>query len=192
VSFEEEAVSRLVRRLEGLGIPYMIAGSLASSHHGLPRATNDADIVVDPSPEALDALVTGLAADGYYVDARTAREALHGRRLFNVIDPETAFKLDLIVRKDRPFSRQEFERRERSQLGGLDVTIATPEDTILSKLEWARKGGGSERQLADALGVLQVCGDRIDRAYVEKWAQALAVADLWRQLVATARDSRRS
>jgi hypothetical protein len=140
VNVEEEAVSRLVRRLEALGIPYMIAGSLASSHHGLPRATNDADIVVDPSPEALDALLAALAADGYYVDARTAREA-------------------------------------------------TPEDTILSKLEWARKAGGSERQLTDALGVLQVCGDGVDRAYVEKWAATLGVEDLWQQLVATARGS---
>ena len=122
----------------------MIAGSFASSHHGLPRATNDADIVVDPSPEALDALLAALAADGYYADARTAREALRARRLFNVIDPETAFKVDLIVRKERPFSREEFARRERRDLGGLAVSIATPEDTILSKLEWARKAGGSE------------------------------------------------
>ena len=101
MSGEEEAVARLVRRLEALGIPYMVAGSFASSHHGLPRATNDADVVVDPSPEALDDLLAALAADGYYVDARTAREALRARRLFNVIDPETAFKVDLIVRKER-------------------------------------------------------------------------------------------
>ena len=144
MSFEEQAVSRLVRRLEALGIPYMVAGSVASSHHGLPRATNDADIV---------------------------------------IDPETAFKVDLIVRKERPFSREEFARRETRDLGGLAASIATPEDTILSKLEWARKAGGSERQLADALGVLQVCGDRIDRTYVEKWAVTLGVEDLWQGLL---------
>ena len=142
MSVEEEAVSRLVRRLEALGIPYMIAGSFASSHHGLPRATNDADIVVDPSPETLDALLAALAAEGYYADARTAREALRARRLFNVIDPETAFKVDLIIRKERPFSREEFARRERRDLGGLAASIATPEDTILSKLEWARQGRG--------------------------------------------------
>jgi hypothetical protein len=183
VTVEEEAVGRLVRRLEALGIPYMVAGSVASSHHGLPRATNDADVVIDPTREALEALVAALLADGYYVDARIAREALQGRRLFNVIDPESAFKVDLIVRKERSFSREEFARRERRDLGGLPVSIATAEDTILSKLEWARKAGGSERQLADALGVLQVSGDRIDRGYVEKWAATLGVGDLWQELL---------
>jgi hypothetical protein len=184
VSVEEEAVGRLVRRLEALGVPYMVAGSVASSHHGLPRATNDADIVVEPTPEALEALVAALASDGYYVDARVAREALRSRRLFNVIDPRSAFKVDLIVRKERPFSREEFARRERRDLGGLVVSIATAEDTILSKLEWSRKGGGSERQLGDALGVLRVVGDRIDRAYVERWAETLGVLDLWQELLA--------
>lgn len=184
MSPEEDAVGRLVRRLEALGIPYMVAGSVASSHHGLPRATNDVDIVVDPTPEALETLVAALASDGYYVDARIAREALRARRLFNVIDPQSAFKIDLIVRKERPFSREEFARRQRRDLGDLVASIATPEDTILAKLEWARKGGGSERQLGDALGVLRVVGDRIDRPYVERWAEALGVVDLWRELLA--------
>lgn len=187
MTVEEEAVGRLVRRLEALGIPYMVAGSVASSHHGRPRATNDADVVIDPTPEALDALVAALLADGCYVDARIAREALRARRLFNVIDPESAFKVDLIVRKERPFSREEFARRERRHLGGLPASLATAEDTILSKLEWSRKAGGSERQLADALGVLEVSGDRIDRAYVERWAVALGVEDLWQALLHSAR-----
>jgi hypothetical protein len=184
VSAEEDAIGRLVRRLEALGIDYMVAGSFASSHHGLPRATNDADILVDPSPRALDDLVAALAADGYYADAGLAREALRTRRVFNVIDPDTAFKIDLIILKERPFSREEFSRRQRRDLGGLPVSIATAEDTILSKLEWARKTGGSEQQLADASGVVQVCGDRLDRDYIEKWAAVLGVLDLWHLLLA--------
>ncbi len=146
MNVEEEAVGRLVRRLEALGIPYMVAGSVASSHHGRPRATNDADVVIDPTSDALEALVAGLRADGYYVDPQIAL-ALSARRLFNVIDPESAFKVDLIIRKDRPFA------------------------------------GGSERQLADALGVLQVSGDRIDRAYVARWAAALGVEDLRQEIL---------
>lgn len=187
----EETIGRLVRRLESLGIPYMLAGSVASSHHGRPRATNDADIVIDPTAEALDELVAALLADGYYVDPQIAREALRARRLFNAIDPETAFKIDLVIRKDRPFSREEFGRRERRDLGGLSLSIATAEDTLVSKLEWAQKAGGSERQLDDALGILEVCAGRLDRAYVESWAAALGVLDLWQDVVRRHKAGRR-
>src|SRR5437879_219389 len=86
----------------------MVAGSIASSFHGRPRTTLDADIVIDPAPEALDRLVHELSAAGFYVDLATARDALRTRRQFNVIDPGTAFKVDLIIRRDRPFSREEF------------------------------------------------------------------------------------
>ena len=104
MTVELDAIGRIVRRLEDLAIPYMVTGSMASSHHGRPRATNDAYVVVDPTPEALDALLSALLSEGYYVDASTARRALHERRLFNVIDPDSAFKIDLIIRKERPFS----------------------------------------------------------------------------------------
>lgn len=183
MSDDPEAVARLVRLLEEAGIPYMLTGSIASSHHGVPRATNDADVVIDPTPESLDRLLAVLAAEGYYADASVAREALRRRRQFNVIDPETAFKIDLIVRKDRPFSVEEFARRERRLLIGTTVAIASPEDVILSKLEWAKKAGGSARQLEDAAGVLRISGLHLDRKYVEKWATELGVLDVWQALL---------
>lgn len=180
---EQEAIGRLVRRLEQLQIPYMVAGSVASSHHGRPRATNDADVVIDPTPQALEQLVAALSEEGYYVDAPAARRALAARRLFNVIDPATAFKIDLVIRKERPFSREEFARRVRHDVAGLSIQVATAEDTVLAKLEWASRAGGSERQMEDVAGILAVSGARLDRAYIEKWAEALGVADLWRQVV---------
>jgi Mg-chelatase subunit ChlI len=182
VTVEQELLARVTRRLADLGIPYMIAGSLASSFHGKPRTTHDADIVIDPAPEALDRLVAELSAAHLYVDLTVAREALRGRRQFNVIDAASAFKLDLIVRKDRPFSREEFARRQPAELAGIPVALATAEDTILSKLEWANKGGGSERQLADVAGIIVVKGPELDREYIERWASVLGVLDLWRRV----------
>ena len=176
---EQEVLARVTRLLADLGIPYMIAGSLASSFHGRPRTTHDADIVIDPVPEALDRLVAELSAAHLYVDLTVAREALRGRRQFNVIDAVSAFKLDLIVRKDRPFSLEEFARRQPAELAGIPVALATAEDTILSKLEWAKKGGGSERQLADVAGIIDVKGTELDREYIQRWAAALGVLDLW-------------
>lgn len=182
MTVEEEVLARVIRLLGDLGIPYMVAGSLASSFHGRPRTTHDADIVIDPAPEPLDRLVAELSAAHLYVDLAVAREALRGRRQFNVIDATTAFKLDLIIRKDRAFSREEFARRQSAEMAGLPMALATAEDTILSKLEWAQKGGGSERQLADVAGIIHVKGPELDREYIERWAAALGVLDLWERV----------
>jgi acetolactate synthase regulatory subunit len=183
VTPEEEALAKVVRSLEALSIAYMVTGSVASSHHGRPRMTHDVDIVIDPSPEGLARLVGELVSSGFYVDAGRARDAMWLRRQFNAIEMQTAVKIDLIVRKDRPFSLEELRRRQPADLpGGMRVTLATPEDTILSKLEWARKGGGSEKQLADVAGVLDVHAGVLDRAYIDRWARELGVLDLWQRV----------
>jgi hypothetical protein len=182
VTPEQEALFGLVRLLERLGIRYMVAGSVASSYHGRPRSTHDADVVVDPTAEQLETLLESLLAAGDYVDAARARDALRRRSQFNLVDTRSALKIDLIVRKDRPFSREELGRSRTVELApGVRVALASPEDTILSKLEWAKKAGGSEKQLDDAAGVLAV-NPGIDRAYVERWAAELGVLDLWREI----------
>ena len=183
---EELALAAVVRLLSDLGIPGMVTGSVASSYHGRPRSTHDADLVIDPQPAQLEALVRGLVAHGFYVDSDRARDALTRRGQFNAIEIASACKVDLIVRKERPFSREELSRRRPAELApGLVVPLASAEDTLLSKLEWSRKAGGSERQLADAAGVLAV-NPRLDRAYLERWARELGVLDLWRELDAGA------
>lgn len=182
---EEEVLAQVTGRLEALSIPYMVTGSIASSYHGKPRATHDADVVIDPTSEALTRLVSDLVAAGFYVDRETAKDALRRRRQFNAIHMSSACKLDLIVRKERPFSREELGRRQRADLGGgVVVDLATAEDTIVSKLEWARKAGESEKQISDAAGVVDVRGRDLDRRYIERWAKALGVLDLWRRVAA--------
>lgn len=185
---EQEALFGLVRLLARLGIRYMVTGSVASSYHGRPRSTHHADIVIDPTPEQLEALVEGLLAAGHYVDAARARDALRRRSQFNVVDAGSAFKIDLILRKDRPFSREELGRCRTVELApGVRVALASPEDTILSKLEWAKKAGRSEKQLEDAAGVLAV-NPEMDRAYLASWAGELGVLDLWREISSPGED----
>ena len=182
MSPEEEALATVVRALDRLAVPYMVTGSVASSYHGRPRATHDADIVIDPTSQQVESLVRELVATAFYVDLERARDALRRRTQFNVIETRDACKIDLIIRKERPFSREELDRRQPVDLPlGTGVSMATPEDTILSKLEWARKAGGSEKQLDDATGVLEL-NPGLDRAYVERWAEDLGVSDLWREI----------
>jgi hypothetical protein len=50
----EDALRLVLSKLDDCGIPYMITGSFASNIHGVPRATQDADIVIEADAKALD------------------------------------------------------------------------------------------------------------------------------------------
>jgi hypothetical protein len=180
-----ELLASIIERLDRAGIPYMVTGSLASSYHGEPRATRDVDIVIDPEPAALATLVDDLQEAAFYVDRDVALEALAKRSQFNAIGPD-ASKVDFIIRRDRPFSLEEFSRRQRADLLGTAGFITTAEDLVLAKLEWAA-ASGSERQLSDVAGILAIAGP-LDTAYIDRWSGVLGVGDTWRRL----RDESRS
>lgn len=171
---QEEFVVWVANRLEGAGIPFMLSGSHASSVYGRPRATNHVDFVVDPTTDQLDAFLASLD-ESVYVDADSARRALAQRFMFDVIHIADGNKADLIVRKDRPFSIEEFGRRRMIELHGVGIPVSSAEDVILSKLEWNALGP-SERHLQDALHVAVVQWDHLDRDYLTKWAEVLGVA----------------
>ena len=175
-------LGRLTAKLAVAGVANMVVGSFASSFHGIPRSSQDVDLVIDPDAASLRRFLSELPADDYYADADAAFDALQRRGQFNVIDMATAWKADLIVRKDRPFSVEELRRRKEGDLLGARVFVASPEDTLISKLEWARQGGGSELQLRDAAGILQLKGSELDVEYIERWVSDLQLQDLWRRV----------
>ncbi len=172
-----DALRAIVALLEDAAVPYMVVGSIASTFHGPPRATRDIDLVVELDERALDRLLATIDPTRFYVPTTTARLEVSAVGQFNIVDLLAGWKYDLIIRKERPFSREEFRRRTLVDMDGLAVHIATPEDTILSKLEWSA-AGASDRQLADAVSVLAVAGERIDDAYLDRWAPELGVVDL--------------
>jgi hypothetical protein len=177
---QADFLDRMIAKLSAARIPFMLVGSLAASYHGHPRSTFDIDLVVDADEEALCRFARSLG-EGYYVDEESIREAVRSRSAFNIIDEKSGFKADVIVRKDRPFSRTEFGRRQRVRIMDREVEVATPEDVILSKLEWS-KIGASERQFEDALQVARTQGHNLDLPYLEKWSRELGVADLWNKI----------
>lgn len=181
-------LARLTAKLAAAGVPHMAVGSFASSFHGAPRSSQGLDLVIDPQPESLRRFLSDLPPEDYYADSDAALDALHRRGQFNVIDMATAWKADLIVRKARPFSVEEMRRRVEGNLLGAQVFVASPEDTLISKLEWAQQGGGSQLQLRDVSGILQLRGDDLDIAYIERWVADLGLGDLWRSVRAGGSD----
>jgi hypothetical protein len=176
------ALSPVVDVLEGLGVPYYVGGSLASSAHGVPRASIDADVIADLDYQHVAPFVSRLR-EAYYLDEGRVRDAVESRRSFNLIHLATMFKVDVFASKRRPFDLGALERAQPQPFGdapdALHFRVASAEDTVLAKLEWFRAGGEvSDRQWADVVGVLKATGSPLDWAYLEPWARTLAVADL--------------
>jgi hypothetical protein len=176
-------LAAIVAKLDAIGIPHMVVGSFASTVHGEPRSTHDLDLVIDPSPEELELLLASLDPERYYVDPAVARDALRRRSMFNVIEMTSAWKLDLVIRKARPFSIEELRRRQITRILGIDVAIATAEDTIVAKLEWAKQGA-SDRQLEDVAGILRIRGPDLEVPYIEHWVDALDLRAEWQRALA--------
>jgi hypothetical protein len=175
-------LARLTTKLADAGIPHMVVGSFASSFHGIPRSSQDLDLVIDPESASLLRFLADLPPDDYYADPDAAIDALQRRGQFNIVDMATAWKADLIVRKPRPFSIEEMRRRLEGDLLGTRVPIASAEDTLIAKLEWAKQGGSSELQLRDALGILQIRGAELDEAYIQQWVSVLGLEELWQRI----------
>jgi hypothetical protein len=114
------------------------------------------------------------------VEADAAMEALRSRSLFNVIDLSNGWKANLIIRKARPFSEEEFRPRQQVELNGVPLFIATAEDIIPAKLEWA-KMSGSTRQLEDVAAVMRLRWDALDLSYLENWTASLQLQTQWEE-----------
>lgn len=178
-----EAFQDLLAALDRLEIPFFAGGSVASSTHGLPRQTNDIDIVADVRSGRVDELCEALQP-AFYCDVQTVRRAIESGRSFNVIHMRGAIKFDIFPVGQDAFAQSEMSRRRYTTTGitgleSIEFPVASAEDTILSKLVWFRRGGEiSERQWHDILGVVRVQGSRLDRAYLDEWGAKLGVADL--------------
>ena len=174
-------LGRVVQVLRGADVPFMLTGSLAGAFYGQPRATQDVDVVVDLTAEMLDRLVSGFEAAGFYVSTEAAREALAHSGQFNAIDPQSGWKVDLIVRKEREFSKAEFSRRQPAELLGIEVALTSPEDLIIAKLEWSELGD-SDLQRRDVIEILERSAGTLDLDYLEHWIEELGLEAPWRRI----------
>jgi hypothetical protein len=184
---QADGFKRILEVFDLLEIPYQVVGSLASSMHGIPRATMDVDIVADLRTDQIAEFVDQLKAD-FYADAGMIKEALARQRSFNLIHYTSSFKFDIFPLARDEYSRTQFGRREFSETKSLgdpiECAVASAEDTILNKLRWYRLGGEtSERQWNDLRGIVRIKGTTLDQGYLNTWAPRLGVADLLERLL---------
>lgn len=179
---QKHFLAGIISKLEQAKIPYMLSGSMGSSFYGQPRATNDADIVIDPTQNQLASFLNSLETETYYVSREAALQALRNNSMFNVIHVKYGWKADLIIKKEKEHSQQEFSRRIKLNVMDMNVYVLSAEDSILSKLEWT-KSRKSQIQLNDVAGVIAVQWDKLDFIYLRNWSDKLGVRDLLEQLI---------
>lgn len=171
----------VVSAFDSLRIPYFLGGSMASSVHGIYRATADADFVAAVRPHQAEPLGRLFHPD-FYADRDAIRAAVASARSFNIIHLETMLKVDVFVAGTDPFQLMQMRRRVLQAVsadGQTTCYVASAEDTVLAKLQWYRESGGvSDRQWNDVLGVLKVQGPALNRAYLREWARELKLPDL--------------
>jgi hypothetical protein len=148
-----EVFHRITSALGEAGIAYMPAGSFASAYYGAPRTTQDIDLFIAATSDQLRTFVQLLSKDQYDVHLDRALEARKHQSLFNVVDMATGWKIDLIIRKSHPFSEEEFRRRKLVNLQGRSLFVASAEDVVSSKLEWA-KLAQSQRHIENVAGII--------------------------------------
>jgi hypothetical protein len=166
--------------IEKVGGAYFVGGSLASSVQGEPRATNDVDIVLELPLGRIRDFIDTLGSD-FEVDADALRQALLQGSSCNIFFLPFLTKIDLFGVGPTPYDEIEFARRSPMVVREPDVrlVVKSPEDTVLRKLWWFRKGGEvSERQWRDVVQVLRFSGAAMDTGYLARWADELGVADL--------------
>ena len=166
--------------LERCGIRYTVGGSLASSFAGEPRSSIDADIVVEMRHEQIEPFLAALG-DEFYADLDGLRRAIRSGSSTNLVHRPTGVKVDLFAASSL-LDRQQLERRRRILVKSAPdrfMFVHSPEDILLQKLHWYRSGGEvSERQWRDALSIVLVQGERLDREYLAGMAAQAGVDDL--------------
>jgi len=177
----DEAVIAVIDALNSGGINYMIVGSYSTNFYGVPRATHDADIVIELTNQSMSALRDRLGPD-FIFDPQMAFETITATSKFVVKMISPPFKVELFLLSNDPHDLERFARRKKVRLCNRDVYMASLEDTIIMKLRWGR-GGGRRKDLDDIVKVLGVQAKDIDYAYLRGWCDRHGTRKLLEELL---------
>lgn len=157
--------------------------------YGEARFTNDIDILVDLREEHLSELAEEFPAPEFYLSVEAAQSAIRDRRQFNVIHIASGLKLDIIQSKDTEFGILDLTLGQRLRSEGFyDAWFASAENVILMKLRFFQEGG-SDKHLRDCASILLIQDQKIDRPYLNHWAERLGVAAEWQLVCQRLNDS---
>jgi len=180
-----EALLHFLKVLNSLRVPYMVTGAYAVSYYGMPRTTHDLDIVIAISVKDIDGLCRGLKKT-CEIDREMVENAVRFRTHFSLFYPKGELKADLWVLKDKPAENTKFERKQKISLFGVQTFIISPEDMVLTKLEWYKRSKNT-KHMDDAVGIIKVQDKRLDMTYIRSMIGKLGIEKHWKQAIGSSK-----
>ena len=181
MNHEADVLKEVAARLEKANISYMLTGSMAANLYAVPRMTRDIDIVIQLGTAHAHKIHQVFKSD-FYIDLESISEAIENESGFNMIHNESIVKIDFILRKEAPYRKLEFERKRKVVFEGQEIWVVSPEDLIISKLNWAKEDF-SELQLRDVKNLLKQ-NSALDYPYLEEWISNLGLNPVYERLKA--------
>jgi hypothetical protein len=172
----DEVALAVIDALDELQIPYMVVGSLSSNYYGIPRATHDADFVVQVEPGTIAAIVHRLGPP-FALDRQITFETVTAPTRYIVRIADDPFTAELFLLSEDLHDQERFARRRRERILDRDADLPTAEDVIVTKLRWSHSGRRS-KDIDDVENVIAVQGDCIDWAYVTSWCDRHGTREL--------------
>lgn len=173
-----DALISLIRTLEKAEVPYMIVGSYSSNFYGIPRSTNDADLVVSFDHADWGKLTSILPPD-LELDQQSSFEMVTSTRKELIKLKNSPFEIELFYLSKDAHDSTRFDRRQKVEImPGVAACLPTAEDVIIQKLRWFRSAKRA-KDFADVVAVLQVQGpEQLDWPYIENWCAKHQTLDL--------------
>lgn len=163
----EEALAAVIDALEAMGIPYMLVGSLSSNFYGVPRATEDADLVVHLGATSLGRIRDALGSR-FYVDPQMTFETVTGTTRYALRSVDTRFEIEMFLLSPDQYDQERFRRRRRVRLLERETYMPSVEDVIVTKLRWGSQGRRN-KDINDVRGVIALQQAQVDWDYVHHW-----------------------
>ena len=165
---EKEATLAVINALDAQEIPYILVGSFSTSFYGIPRLTQDADFVISIGDGSLAKVAQHLGPE-FRVDPQMSFETVTMTRRTEIRVIDSPFKIELFHLSSDPHDQERFQRRRKELYLDREVYLPTPEDVVITKLQWSLLGNRSKDR-DDVRDVIAVQGDRLDWDYIHLWA----------------------
>jgi arginine repressor len=162
----DKLYQKTISLLEKEKIPYILIGGLAVGILGEPRMTQDIDLIIFIPKSSAPDFFNKLKKEGYDFNPSAVKKDIKLKGAFRVTFRD--LWVDFIV-SSTDFEESAFKRRTKVKLLDRNVNIPSPEDLILLKLI-----PGRERDILDARSIIERHGSKLDKNYLERWAQKLS------------------